>query len=96
MAEEADHPPLSQGEAAEVTGEEVVNVEAVKGVPDTRPHLQKPVATGITFTGTRRGTAWPPTPAPGWTNASKGHEGPASLTEERRKIWRKKERKKEK
>ena len=79
VAEEADHPPLSRGEAAEVTGEEVVNVEAVKGVPDTRPHPQRPVATGITDTELQLGTVCPQPPAHGRTRSLPNHEGQADL-----------------
>ena len=79
VAEEADHPPLSRGEAAEETGEEVVNVEAVKGVPDTRPHPQRPVANATTFMETKLFTALHPSPVPGSPRWSPSHESPTSL-----------------
>ena len=51
-----------------------------KGVKDTPPCHQKAAVNAITFTGTRPGTAWPPSRAHGSRSAFSVHETQASLT----------------
>ena len=55
--------------------------------PDIHPHPQNRAVTAIMSMGTRPGTAWPHTAALGRTGASQSHEGPASLTKSKIKIF---------
>ena len=50
-----------------------------QGVPDTPLSPQRPVVNAITFTVTKLGTAWLPSPAHGSTRWQRSPEGPASL-----------------
>ena len=56
-----------------------------KGVKDTPPCHQKAAVNAIMFMGTRLGTAWPPSPAPGSIRSSPS-EVPTSLTTKETKI----------
>ena len=55
-----------------------------QGVPDTPLSPQRPVVNAITFTVTKLGTAWLPSPAHGSTRLQHAPEGQTSLA--RKKI----------
>ena len=70
-------------EAADLT-EVRVRTGPPKGVPDTPLTPQRAAVTATTFTETKLGTAWLPSPVPGSQSVQRDHEGQTSLT--RRKL----------